>query len=75
MYNDHDNNKDNQIRPRKMNMQQRTLQSSVSADMSKQQMVSIQIPSNRRNEIKEYLKLFGYKSEKNYTTSAYNWLF
>ena len=27
-------------------------------------MVSMQIPPNRRQEILEYLKLFGYKSEK-----------
>src|SRR5215208_4819968 len=61
MYNDHDN-KNNQIRLEKMNIQ-RSLQSSIS-DMSKQQLVSIQIPLNRRQEILEYLKLFGYKPEK-----------
>ena len=61
MYNDQDN-KNNQTRRRKMNIQ-RSLQSSIS-DISKQQLVSVQIPPNRRQEILEYLKLFGYKSEK-----------
>jgi hypothetical protein len=40
------------------------LQSSISADVSKRQIVSIQTPHNRRNAIKDYLQLFGYKSEK-----------
>ena len=61
MYNGHDN-KNNQISLEKMNIQ-RSLQSSIS-DVSKQQLVSIQIPPNRRQEILEYLKLFGYKPEK-----------
>ena len=61
MYNDHDN-KNNQTSLEKMNIQ-RSLQSSIS-DISKQQLVSIQVPPNRREEILEYLKLFGYKSEK-----------
>jgi len=61
MYIDHDK-KNNQIRLGKMNTQ-RSLQSSIS-DIPQQQLVSIQVPPNRRNEIKEYLKLFGYKSEK-----------
>lgn len=61
MYNDQDN-KNNQIKRRKMNIQ-RSLQSSIS-DVSKQQLVSIQTPPNRRQEILEYLKLFGYKPEK-----------
>jgi hypothetical protein len=52
MYNDHDN-KNNQIRPRKINIQ-RSLQSSISTDISKQQLISIQIPPNRRQEILEY---------------------
>jgi hypothetical protein len=60
MYNDHDKN--NQIKYNKRNMQ-RALQSSTS-DTSKQQMVSMQIPLKRRQEILEYLKLFGYKPEK-----------
>ena len=60
MYNDHDKN--NQIKYKKRNIQ-RTLQSSTS-DILKQQMVSMQVPPNRRQEILEYLKLFGYKSEK-----------
>ena len=60
---DHKDNKNNQIRHRKRNMQQRALQSSIS-DISKQQIVSIQVPSNRRNEIEQFLKLFGYNSEK-----------
>ncbi|HYZ95437.1 MAG TPA: hypothetical protein VE524_02370 [Nitrososphaeraceae archaeon] len=64
MYNDHDNDKtNNQIRLGKMNIQ-RSLQSSISDIPQQQQLVSIQVPQNRRNEIKEYLKLFGYKSEK-----------
>jgi hypothetical protein len=63
MYNDNDNDKtNNQIRLGKMNIQ-RSLQSSIS-DTSKQQLVSIQVPPNRREELLEYLKLFGYKSEK-----------
>ena len=61
MYNGHDKTK-NRIRLGKMNIQ-RSLQSSIS-DTSKQQLVSIQVPPNRREEILEYLKLFGYKSEK-----------
>ena len=60
MYNDHDKN--NQIKYNKSN-KQRALQSSTS-DTSKQQMVSMQIPPKRRQEILEYLKLFGYKPEK-----------
>lgn len=60
MYNDHDKN--NQLKYKKRNIL-RALQSSTS-DTSKQQMVSMQIPPNRRQEILEYLKLFGYKSEK-----------
>ena len=64
MSNDQDN-KNNQIRRRKMNIQ-RSLQSSLSADISKQQLVSIQIPPNRRQEILVYLKLFGYKLRKLY---------
>ena len=65
MSNDQDN-KNSQIRRRKMNIQRSlgSLQSSISADISKQQLVSIQIPPNRRQEILEYLKLFGYKPEK-----------
>ena len=64
MYNDHDHDKtNNQIRLGKMNIQ-RSLQSSISDIPQQQQLVSIQVPQNRRNEIKEYLKLFGYKSEK-----------
>jgi len=62
MHNLHDN-KNNQIRYRKRNMPQRVLQSSTS-DISKQQMVSIQVPPNRRSEIEQFLKLFGYNSEK-----------
>lgn len=62
MHNLHDN-KNNQIRYRKRNMRQRVLQSSTS-DISKQQMVSIQVPPNRRSEIEQFLKLFGYNSEK-----------
>jgi len=61
MYNYNDN-KNNQISPEKNNIQ-RFLQSSI-ADISKQQLVSIQVPINRREELLEYLKLFGYKSEK-----------
>ena len=61
MYNDNDKT-NNQIRLGKMNIQ-RSLQSSIS-DTSKQQLVSIQVPPNRREELLEYLKLFGYKSEK-----------
>ena len=61
MYNDNDKT-NNQIRLGKMNIQ-RSLQSSIS-DTSKQQLVSIQVPPNRRVELLEYLKLFGYKSEK-----------
>ena len=60
MYNDHDKN--NQLKYKKRNIQ-RALQS-LTSDTSKQQMVSMQIPPNRRQEILEYLKLFGYKSEK-----------
>lgn len=60
---DHKDNKNNQIRHRKRNMQQSSLQSSIS-DISKQQIVSIQVPPNRRSEIKQFLKLFGYNSEK-----------
>src|SRR5688500_10190791 len=66
MYNDHDHHKmNNQIRLGKMNIQT-SLQSSISdiPQQQQQQLVSIQVPQNRRNEIKEYLKLFGYKSEK-----------
>ena len=59
----HNNNNNNPMRHRKRNMQQRALQSSIS-DISKQQIVSIQVPSNRRNEIEQFLKLFGYNSEK-----------
>jgi hypothetical protein len=44
-------------------MQQSSLQSSIS-DISKQQIVSIQVPPNRRIEIEQFLKLFGYNSEK-----------
>src|SRR5215216_6312278 len=62
MYNGHDN-KNNQISLEKMNIQ-RSLQSSVSDTSKQQQLVSIQVPPNRREEILEYLKLFGYKSEK-----------
>lgn len=62
MHNLHDN-KNNQIRYRKRNMPQRMLQSSTS-DISKQQMVSIQVPPNRRSEIEQFLNLFGYNSEK-----------
>ena len=36
----------------------------ITSDTSKQQMVSMQIFLNRRGEILEYLKLFGYKNEK-----------
>lgn len=61
MYNGHDKT-NNRIRLGKMNIQ-RSLQSSIS-DTSKLQLVSIQVPPNRREEILEYLKLFGYKSEK-----------
>jgi hypothetical protein len=57
------NNNNNPMRHRKRNMQQRALQSSIS-DISKQQIVSIQVPPNRRNEIEQFLKLFGYNSEK-----------
>ena len=60
---DHQDNKNNPIRHRKRNIQQRVLQSSIS-DISKQQIVSIQVPPNRRNEIEQFLKLFGYNSEK-----------
>lgn len=60
---DHQDNKNNPIRHRKRNIQQRALQSSIS-DTSKQQIVSIQVPPNRRNEIEQFLKLFGYNSEK-----------
>ncbi len=60
---DHKDNKNNQIRHRKRNMQQSSLQSSIS-DISKQQIVSIQVPPNRRIEIEQFLKLFGYNSEK-----------
>ena len=60
MYNHHDKN--NQLKYKKKNIQ-RALQS-LTSDTSKQQMVSMQIPPNRRQEILEYLKLFGYKSEK-----------
>ena len=55
--------KNNQIRYRKRNMQQRMLHSSTS-DISKLQMISIQVPPNRRSEIEQFLKLFGYNSEK-----------
>lgn len=54
--------KNNLTRRGKMNMQ-RSLQSSIS-DVSKQQIVSIQVQYNRRQEILEYLKLFGYKEDK-----------
>lgn len=60
---DHQDNKNNPIRHLKRNIQQRALQSSIS-DISKQQIVSIQVPPNRRNEIEQFLKLFGYNSEK-----------
>ena len=62
---DHQNNNNNynSIRHRKRNMQQRVLQSSIS-NISKQRIVSLQVPSNRRNEIEQFLKLFGYNSEK-----------
>ena len=60
---DHQDNKNNPIRHRKRNIQQRALQSSIS-DISKQQIVSIQVPPNRRNEIEQFLKFFGYNSEK-----------
>jgi hypothetical protein len=60
---DHQDNKNNPIRHQKRNIQQRALQSSIS-DISKQQIVSIQVPPNRRNEIEQFLKLFGYNSEK-----------
>ena len=64
MYNDNDNDKtNNQIRLGKMNIQ-RSLQSSISDTSKQQQLVSIQVPPNRREELLEYLKLFGYKSEK-----------
>ena len=62
MYDDQDN-KNNQIIRRKMNIQ-RSLPSSISADISKHQLISIQIPPKRKQEILEYLKLFGYKPEK-----------
>ena len=58
-----DNNNYNSIRHRKRNMQQRVLQSFIS-NISKQRIVSLQVPSNRRNEIEQFLKLFGYNSEK-----------
>jgi hypothetical protein len=61
MHNLHEN-KNDQIRYRKMNMQQRVLQ--YQHHISKQQMVSIQVPPNRRSEIEQFLKLFGYSSEK-----------
>ena len=58
MYNDHDHDKtNNQIRLGKMNIQ-RSLQSSIS-DIPQQQLVSIQVPFNRKNKILEYLKLLG----------------
>lgn len=60
---DYQDNKNNAIRHRKRNVQQRALQSSIS-DISKQQIVSIQVPPNRTNEIEQFLKLFGYNSEK-----------
>ncbi|HEY6658496.1 MAG TPA: hypothetical protein VIZ62_08210 [Nitrososphaeraceae archaeon] len=60
---DHQDNKNNPIRHQKRNIQQRALQSSIS-DISKQQIVSIQVPPNRTNEIEQFLKLFGYNSEK-----------
>ncbi len=59
---DHQDN-NNPIRHRKRKMQQRVLQSPIS-DISKQPIVSLQVPSNRRNEIEQFLKLFGYNSEK-----------
>ena len=62
MYNGHDN-KNNQKSLEKINIQ-RSLQSSISDTSKQQQLVSIQVPPNRRKEILEYLKLFGYKSEK-----------
>ena len=62
---DHQDNKNNPIRHRKRNIQQRALQSSIS-DISKQQIVSIQVPPNRRNEIEQFLKLFGYNLKKLY---------
>ena len=45
-------------------MQQRTLQSSISDISKQQQIVSTQVPPNRRSEIEQFLKLFGYNSEK-----------
>lgn len=61
MYNNLDNN-NNQINYKKGNIQ-RALQSSTS-EISEQQLISMQIPPKRRKEIREYLKLFGYKPEK-----------
>src|SRR5688500_13563993 len=60
---DHQDNKNNPIRHQKRNIQQRALQSSISA-ISKHQIVSIPVPPNRRNEIGQILKLFGDNSEK-----------
>ena len=62
--NDRQDNKNNQITHRKRNMQQRALQSSISDISNKQQIVSTQVPPNRRSEIEQFLKLFGYNSEK-----------
>jgi hypothetical protein len=52
---------------------QRSLQSSIS-DTSKQQLVSIQVPPNRREEILEYLNCLD-TNLKNYTTSASSRIF
>jgi hypothetical protein len=63
MYNNlNNNNNNNQINYKKRNIQ-RALQSSTS-EISEQQLISMQIPPKRREEIREYLKLFGYKPEK-----------
>ncbi len=62
--NDRQDNKNNQITHRKRNMQQRASQSSISDISNKQQIVSTQVLPNRRSEIEQFLKLFGYNSEK-----------
>jgi hypothetical protein len=62
--NNRQDNKNNQIIHRKRNTQQKALQSSISVISNKQQIVSTQVPPNRRSEIEQFLKLFGYNSEK-----------
>ena len=59
------NNNQNNRRRRQHNIQ--TIRKTES-------IISNQVFANRRNEIHEYLKLFGYKPDKTIIQGTYNWI-